>query len=283
MYFGTANISSSKENGDLVYTYTAVFEIDSNWLPCYGEVKVVPGSISIYKRKLRIQRFEVEDLEEETVRPHLKPIPFSKVYPLCPGTFLQAQDTVFQNCHIKSLDLGNYIANRDFSAPANIKNITHSDTNPLLAEAIIYEAFRKSPQPNILQYEGCVVRDGRVVALAFPGLYETLAERIEDGTRPIIAKKIHSEISAAMHHLHSLGFAHNDINPWNIMLKEDGTAVLIDFDACAKEREPLFKSILDRFWSVFTPFSDQRKDLHSLKRLEQYLNDPLHRQQDTES
>jgi serine/threonine protein kinase len=39
-------------------------------------------------------------------------------------------------------------------------------------------------------------------------------------------------ILAAIKHLHSLGLVHNDINPANIMLDEDGTLILIDFDSC---------------------------------------------------
>lgn len=38
-------------------------------------------------------------------------------------------------------------------------------------------------------------------------------------------------ILAAIKHLHSLGTVHNDINPANIMLDEDDTLNLIDFDS----------------------------------------------------
>lgn len=43
---------------------------------------------------------------------------------------------------------------------------------------------------------------------------------------------VKKEILAAIKHLHSLGMVHNDINPANIMLDEDGTLILIDFDSC---------------------------------------------------
>jgi serine/threonine protein kinase len=285
MYFGTSDILSTDKNGDLIYSYTAVFELDSNWSPFYAKVKVVPGSSSVKKRKLRSQAAEVEDLKENTVRPHLKPIPISNVYPLFPETFLQAIETVFDNCHIKPLALSTYREAADLSPNSKSVNgrTSHEDTNPILAKATIYGAFRKSPHPNILQYEGCVVCEGRIVALALSKLYETLAERIKDDGRPINGKKIFSEISAAIHHLHSLGFAHNDLNSWNIMLKGDDTAVLIDFDTCAEEGQPLRKSPGDTWWSIWSPFSDKKKDLHALGRLEQYLNDPLHREQDSTS
>jgi serine/threonine protein kinase len=40
-------------------------------------------------------------------------------------------------------------------------------------------------------------------------------------------------------HIHSLGFAHNDINPSNIMFDDNNTLVIIDFDLCLP-----FESIL---------------------------------------
>ena len=41
-----------------------------------------------------------------------------------------------------------------------------------------------------------------------------------------------AELQSAVDHLHSIGLAHNDINPYNIMIK-GGHPVLIDFGGCA--------------------------------------------------
>ncbi|KKP03944.1 hypothetical protein THAR02_03926 [Trichoderma harzianum] len=44
--------------------------------------------------------------------------------------------------------------------------------------------------------------------------------------------RIMSGLRAAVDHLHSIGLAHNDINPANIMLGEEGEPKLIDFGSC---------------------------------------------------
>jgi serine/threonine protein kinase len=281
MYFGTSDISTSSKNGDFIYSYTAVYEIDSEWQPFFAKVKSVP--VITDKRKLRSQAIEVEDPNEETVRPRLERIPFSRAYPLVPKTFLRVKDSTIENCYIKPVDLSTYrgfigLNSRDTDWDGKMRC-----GDDLLAEAAIYEVFRKSPHPNVLQYDGCVVRDGRMVALALPKLCETLRDRVLEDQRPIDGKKIYNEISAAIQHIHSLGFAHNDLNPRYIMLKEDGTAVLIEFDSCARERQVGHKSPGPSWWCLGDLFSNKEKDLYALRRLVQYLNDPLHREQDSES
>lgn len=42
-----------------------------------------------------------------------------------------------------------------------------------------------------------------------------------------------SDSKAGLNWLHSLGLVHDDINPKNIMLDDDGHAIIIDFDSCA--------------------------------------------------
>lgn len=44
-------------------------------------------------------------------------------------------------------------------------------------------------------------------------------------------KQLFAQLESAVSHLHSLGMAHNDINPRNIMIK-DGDPILIDFGSC---------------------------------------------------
>ncbi|KAK5798648.1 hypothetical protein VI817_004938 [Penicillium citrinum] len=46
-------------------------------------------------------------------------------------------------------------------------------------------------------------------------------------------------LRAGILHLHSLGLFHNDINPGNVMLDEDGNFILIDFDSCRHIGEDL--------------------------------------------
>jgi len=39
-------------------------------------------------------------------------------------------------------------------------------------------------------------------------------------------------IASGVGHMHSLGLIHNDIDPSNIMITEDDSPVVIDFDSC---------------------------------------------------
>ena len=80
-------------------------------------------------------------------------------------------------------------------------------------------------------------------------------------------------LESAVDYIHSLGLAHNDINPDNIMVK-DGLPVLIDFGSC----QPVGK----RLQSLGTPgwyeeifyTSEKKHDTYSLTKLREWLKIP---------
>ncbi|KAK6814583.1 hypothetical protein RU639_009524 [Aspergillus parasiticus] len=81
-------------------------------------------------------------------------------------------------------------------------------------------------------------------------------------------------ILAAIKHLHSLGLVHNDINSANIMLDEDGTLILIDFDSCRYIRESLSSTETKRTRHWHDPSVDislEKNDLDALKDLQIWL------------
>src|SRR5271170_2135920 len=103
----------------------------------------------------------------------------------------------------------------------------------VLAEAQICEILRACPHPNIAQYFGCVIQGGRISALCFAKYDITLAALLRAEDYPI-SWDVCAGLERGIRHLHSLGFSHNDVNPYNIMFKSDRTAVIIDFDSCAR-------------------------------------------------
>lgn len=112
-------------------------------------------------------------------------------------------------------------------------------------EVGIYEVLRKNPHPNITTYYGYRESRGRVSGLCFKRYISTLLETVNpqylskraflSSTRELVRESMKScldRIWVAITHLHSLGIVHNDINPANIMVDEDGTFILIDFNSC---------------------------------------------------
>lgn len=56
-------------------------------------------------------------------------------------------------------------------------------------------------------------------------------------------------IQAAVKHLHSLGYAHNDISARNIVFDSNGIAVLVDLDSCVPIGEKVKKGGVVGGWS----------------------------------
>ncbi|KAL4861371.1 hypothetical protein BDV12DRAFT_180382 [Aspergillus spectabilis] len=119
-------------------------------------------------------------------------------------------------------------------------------------EVATCEILRKNPHPNIATYYGYNEIHGRVAGLCFKRYTATLLEAVNpqrlgkvaflSSARDLVKGNMISGlegIRAAIKHLHSLGLFHNDINPANIMIDDDGTLVLIDFDSCRYIGEPL--------------------------------------------
>lgn len=116
----------------------------------------------------------------------------------------------------------------------------------LRREITVCELLRKHPHPNIAAYYGCQETRGRVSGLCFQRYRTTLLEEympqsLNKGNFPSTrhgvvnvnrARAYLEDILKGIRHLHSLSLVHNDVNPVNIMLDGDGTAVLVDFDSC---------------------------------------------------
>ncbi|VUC22365.1 unnamed protein product [Clonostachys rosea] len=102
----------------------------------------------------------------------------------------------------------------------------------MLEETLIMERISRSPHPTFVKYYGCHVTRGRITSIYLEWLDQTLAQAVGTPEFDKLDKvKFIDAVKSALAHLHSLGLAHNDINPHNIMIK-DGMPVLIDFGSC---------------------------------------------------
>lgn len=95
----------------------------------------------------------------------------------------------------------------------------------------VFRALKKQRHKNVVQiYEVCADEQGAIIVLEEYVEGKTLSkilsnEKLDRKT----ACKIAIQLCDALIFLHSMGIVHRDIKPENIIIKEDGTAVLIDF------------------------------------------------------
>lgn len=104
--------------------------------------------------------------------------------------------------------------------------------------ACTLDIMRRNPHPNVVSLEGYDVRGGRISGLVVKRYPVTLRDWIKNQDDKSPTKEPLDKVSAfkailgGVAHIHSLGIAHNDLNPSNIMLDEDDHPVIIDLGSC---------------------------------------------------
>ncbi|KIJ48905.1 hypothetical protein M422DRAFT_28272 [Sphaerobolus stellatus SS14] len=93
--------------------------------------------------------------------------------------------------------------------------------------------------PNIVKYYGCVRKGPYIGGICLHRYVCDLADVLDenvpaDRKPPFDPESVICDIDAGLKHIHALGIVHVDINPNNIMLDEDGRAVIIDFDTAGE-------------------------------------------------
>jgi serine/threonine protein kinase len=170
----------------------------------------------------------MRDLTVDDIRECLRPLPDEEIYPLLPEdeNITVAPDDV-AGFYVKRTAWSTYL---DFRGTEFLPKL-------MLKETRTMELLTRHPHPNIVRYYGARVKRGRITGLVL----ETFPFPHDLGfvkTRPDLFKgsldkeRILSGLRSALDHLHSLGLAHNDINPANIMLGDGGAPKLIDFGSC---------------------------------------------------
>jgi len=194
----------------------------------------------------------------------LKPVPDHELYPKVPECVqltLAPQSLDESSAYIKRPWLNSYESTRgtDFVAKA------------LLDETLIMESISQSPHPNIVGYYGCRVRRGRITAIVLERLETTLTQYAwSPSFKDLDHVRFLEEIESAVEHLHSLGLAHNDINPDNIMVN-DGRPAVIDFGSCQPFGKKL-ESLGTAGWYEEIFFTSEKKhDTYSLAKLREWF------------
>lgn len=145
------------------------------------------------------------------------------------------------------------------------------------------EQISKSPHANIIRYHGCRVRRDRITAIVLERLDQTLTQCASASLiQGLDQDRFLQALESAVEHLHALGFAHNDIDPDNIMVK-NGHPIVIDFGSCQPFGKRL-QSVGTQGWYEELFFtSEKRHDLYSLMKLREWFHAQKHRDQSGEA
>ncbi|KAF8991076.1 kinase-like domain-containing protein [Cyathus striatus] len=160
-------------------------------------------------------------------------VPKNHIFPPWSATYTEALNPLSDGIYIKRLyGVSQYDGTSYFSELVS-------------KEIDIMETISKSPHRNICVYYG-YLRDGDyvdgIVLKKYPTTLDNLiksisTEGIESETVPFIPDKIISGVRQGIDHIHSLELVHDDINPRNIMVDEDGEPIIIDFNSCVRPGE----------------------------------------------
>ncbi len=143
----------------------------------------------------------------------------------------------------------------------------------LLGEAVVLERVARHPHPNIVRYSGVRIRRDRITGLVLEKHQLTLLDHVKQG-HGLDEESFMRGLESAVAHLHSLGLAHNDINPENIMVGADKRPVLIDFVSCRPFGKRLLSGGTVGWVDDMDIWSAQRHDLSALEKLRQWFESP---------
>ncbi|KAJ5477764.1 hypothetical protein N7530_003273 [Penicillium desertorum] len=195
----------------------------------------------LYHGRVKGRCSSPSDINAEDIM-DVKQIPTSAYNPKFSTEFTLAPETLLNSCYIKKPQLLSYDRVSEGPQPNSI-------AEDVLKEVRVCEVLMQHPHPNIATYLGCQVSDGRITGLCLKKYPHTLMKEVNPGarskrvlrnTREVSEdySRVLMDIESGLHHLHSLGLVHNDLNPSNIMVA-DGRAVIIDFGSCRKIGESL--------------------------------------------
>ena len=154
----------------------------------------------------------------------------------------------------------------------------HLIAKEVMEEAEVMEVVASQPHQNIIGYHGCHVRRGYITGLVLDQHPHDLKNYLGSG-HSIQNKELFMELlESAIHHLHSLGLAHNDLNPTNVLLADDGRPILIDFGSARRIGEKLSTSRGTKGWiscamEDYTT-SETQHDIFALAKLRVWLDNP---------
>ncbi|KAK7995111.1 serine/threonine-protein kinase [Apiospora arundinis] len=195
----------------------------------------------------------------------LRPVPNHHIYP----TVTPDLPLVVSAKYVSSPD--DWIKRPDIFVYSQVAGTTMI-ADDFMEEIRILQTIHESPHPNIVKFKGCIEDADRVVAVLLKRYRITLEVRVEGYNQPAFdARACLREIEAGIEHLHSLGLAHNDLNPSNIMVNEHDKPVIVDMGSCRRIGQELHQMGTPDWNEGFEECSSVVNDQIGLECLSEWL------------
>ncbi|KAF1999693.1 hypothetical protein P154DRAFT_523026 [Amniculicola lignicola CBS 123094] len=244
-------LSEAEEYGTGKFLRSIFTYIDKDNAVWFGEA---PG----------IQKY---DLTVEILKRELRRIPDEKIYPL--------HDKMMSVVAPDQIEQQNYYIKRPKAWCAGNEYMLKLLPRILFEEAEILEFLNQDQHrhPNIIRYHGCTVKRGRITGLALKKYDVMLQNRYQYVPRNLDVAVCMGGIRAGVKHLHSLGLAHNDLNPTNIALDAEDNPVILDFGSCKKFGEELISAGTPGWIDEDYTTSAPQHDIIAIGKIEAWLGE----------
>ena len=224
-----------------------------------------------YFGQLNIPKLEISFQQLSSA---LSPIPDYDIFPAWPPAnvqLTQAPETVPADVYVKRPSLALYDVFKEH-------HVLYLLSQGLIEEAQVMEVLSRHPHPNIIRYYGCQVRRRRITGLVLDRYPADLTNYLKNGLGTIDKEPFMQALESAIHHLHSLGWAHNDLNPTNILVNKAGMPILIDLGSSHEIGKKLTtsrgtKGWIDEDMKDYTT-SEKRHDIYALAKIRVWLDEP---------
>ncbi|KAK0246871.1 hypothetical protein LTS09_017987 [Friedmanniomyces endolithicus] len=132
----------------------------------------------------------------------------------------------------------------------------------LFEEVQVMEILARHPHPNLVPYHG------HITGIALTQYQKILDDRFHNDASELDLDRFERQCRDAIGHIHSLGLAHNNLNPSNIALDSYDVPVILDWGSC-KEFGGLLLSAGTPGW-IEDEFDISRKE-HDLFALDKIM------------
>jgi serine/threonine protein kinase len=230
------------EDGNPIFLYSSFGYISDDYVAYFGQ-----------------SNFRKCDLNQKIIKESLQRLPDEDVYPEAPSNITAVSPPIDETLFLKRPKL-----HLDFLGTGLLPKL-------ILHEAETMELLLRNPHPNIIRYHGCLIKRGRIVGLVLDRLPVTLQHRLEKNAQHFDVGNCMRKMKSAICHLHSLGRAHNDLTPMNIMIDERDNPVIIDYGSCQPFGKALITAGTPGWIDEDFTISAQEHDQIALEKIQRWV------------